>query len=111
MVGDIAVPTHFFKVIILEKENEPMDVECYIVQNTNTKEQQNKEKIKKENKVELDEIEKKSGLVFSEKSQNVKEKSERVSVHWSAKEKISEIHNVDMTFTITPSQISKEQVF
>lgn len=63
MMGEKAVPTHFFKVIIKEYKNGNVTLECYKIPN--------KEKIKKnfkDHKVKIEEIEKDSGLIFTEKN-------------------------------------------
>lgn len=101
VIRDKAVPTHFFKVIILEEQDGTLDVECYKVANAYGQTLQ---------KTELDDIERLSGLVFSEKSQSVRNE-ERVTVQWTAKEETGETHSIDTTFTITRSQDSKEQIF
>ncbi|XP_057194440.1 uncharacterized protein LOC130557045 [Triplophysa rosa] len=102
IVGDKAVPSHFFKVIILEKNDGTLDVECYTVANADNQPYKTRK---------LYEIERMSGLVFSEKSPSVSNEEERVTVRWKAEEKTSEMNSVDTTFTITRSQDSKEQVF
>lgn len=57
IVGNKTVPTHFFKVIILEENEGTLDVKCYTVENNN-----NPDTLEI---IQLDEIEKRSGLVFS----------------------------------------------
>ncbi|KAA0713292.1 Endonuclease G, mitochondrial [Triplophysa tibetana] len=101
IIGGKAVPTHFFKVVILEEEEKgTLDVKCYKVANAYNQTVQ---------ETNLDDIEKLSGLVFSEKKKLVSNE-ERVTVKWSAQEiNPAKTHFIETTFKITPSQDSKEQ--
>ncbi|XP_056605868.1 uncharacterized protein LOC130424324 isoform X2 [Triplophysa dalaica] len=74
--GGKAVPTHFFKVIILEKQDGTLDVKCNIADNADGQIYED---------IKLDDIERLSGLVFSEKSHLVSNE-ERVTVKWTARE-------------------------
>lgn len=81
IIAGKAVPTHFFKVIIKEKTKGEQELECYKMPNRELP----KDAEINDYTADLEVIEKLSGLVFSEKSQETE--SKRVTVHMSAEEK------------------------
>ncbi|KAK7167016.1 hypothetical protein R3I94_001423 [Phoxinus phoxinus] len=90
MVGDKAVPTHFFKVIIVEKWDDTVELKCY--------QMPNRELFEEFFEVSIESIEKASGLIFRESSYNRVTDSMR-TVTWSENEheastqvKISTLH-------------------
>ncbi|KAI2666953.1 Endonuclease G, mitochondrial [Labeo rohita] len=70
-VGEKVVPSHFFKVVIVEKEGEDIELECYTLPNEKSKDNENSEEDTENDwlnpyKVDITDIEKMSGLKFTE---------------------------------------------
>ncbi len=72
-----AVPTHYFKIVIMEDENGKAKVECYIVENKKKKSKKTNNPTKKREpiylrdySVNLNKIETMSGLTFTHKDDN-----------------------------------------
>ncbi|XP_056117892.1 endonuclease G, mitochondrial-like [Rhinichthys klamathensis goyatoka] len=77
MITDKAVPTHFFKVVILENKDDTVELKCYKVPNEELAENDLEKYI-----VEIEYIESISGLIFRENGSNQGEIDSERTVTW-----------------------------
>ncbi|KAK9978576.1 hypothetical protein ABG768_020321 [Culter alburnus] len=91
------VPTHFFKVIIVENENGTVrEPECYVMSNDNPPSSDLRDYI-----VDIEDIERVSGLTFIERRPIVRESDKIMSVILQGEGVNSTLHNVNIRVRIS----------
>ncbi len=97
MLGDKAVPTHFFKVIIVEHNGGTVELECYKMPNERLQDNRSSDNYQMPNQrliesysVTIEEIERDSGLIFRENSCRDGETDSLSEVTWTGKNEYDE---------------------
>lgn len=94
MLRGKAVPTHFFKVVIMEDEDGTVsELECYKLPNETP--ELNLDSFK----VPIKQIEQDSGLIFTESGVNVREKT--MSWKWKGNDQDGNLTNAEITVTVS----------